>query len=162
MTLPFRYYTRVRYQDCDAQNVVFNARYGDYVDLAVTEFLRASFPGRDPFDGSLEVQVVRQLIEWKAPARFNDVLEISVRASRIGTTSVTIGSGVPAIRRSNATVNDVVPKRATRTEISSTSLKRAGAFHSMSWRTTWISREPSNGSRSGNEARRNSVMARST
>jgi acyl-CoA thioester hydrolase len=91
MTSPFRYYTRVRYQDCDAQHVVFNARYGDYVDLAVTEFLRAAFPGRDPFDGSLEIQVVRQLIEWAAPARFNDVLEISVRALRLGTTSVTIG-----------------------------------------------------------------------
>ena len=88
---PFRYYTRVRYQDCDAQHVVFNARYGDYVDLAVTEFLRATFPERDPFDGSLEIQVVRQLIEWKAPARFNDVLEIRVRAHRIGTTSITIG-----------------------------------------------------------------------
>ena len=69
MTAPFRYYTRVRYQDCDAQHVVFNARYGDYVDLAITEFLRASFPERDPFDGSLEIQVVRQLIEWKAPGR---------------------------------------------------------------------------------------------
>ena len=91
MTTPFRYYTRVRYQDCDAQHVVFNARYGDYVDLAVTEFLRATFPGRDPFDGSLEIQVVRQLIEWTAPARFNDVLEISVGAKRLGTTSVTIG-----------------------------------------------------------------------
>lgn len=90
MTQPFRYYTRVRYQDCDAQHVVFNARYGDYVDLAVTEFLRATFPGRDPFDSSLEIQVVRQLIEWTAPARFNDVLEISVRATRLGTTSVTI------------------------------------------------------------------------
>ncbi len=90
MTKPFRNYTRVRYQDCDAQHVVFNARYGDYVDLAVTEFLRASFPGRDPFDGSLELQVVRQLIEWTAPARFNDVLEIAVRVVRLGTTSVTI------------------------------------------------------------------------
>ena len=88
---PFRYYTRVRYQDCDAQNVVFNARYGDYVDLAVTEFLRAAFPGRDPFDGSLEIQVVRQLIEWTAPARFNNVLEIAVRTTRLGTTSITIG-----------------------------------------------------------------------
>jgi acyl-CoA thioester hydrolase len=90
MTAPFRYYTRVRYQDCDAQNVVFNARYGDYVDLAITEFLRASLPGRDPFDGSLEVQVVRQLIEWTAPARFNDVLEIAVKVARFGTTSFTV------------------------------------------------------------------------
>jgi acyl-CoA thioester hydrolase len=90
MMAPFRYYTRVRYQDCDAQAVVFNARYGDYVDLSITEFLRASFPGRDPFDGSLEIQVVRQLIEWKSPARFNDVLEITVRVARFGTTSFTV------------------------------------------------------------------------
>lgn len=34
MTPPFRYYLRVRYGECDAQKVVFNARYGDYVDLA--------------------------------------------------------------------------------------------------------------------------------
>jgi acyl-CoA thioester hydrolase len=90
MTAPFRYYVRVRYQECDAQHVVFNARYGDYVDLAVTEYLRACFPHRDLFDGSLEFQVVRQLIEWTGPARFNDVLEISVRPARFGTTSFTI------------------------------------------------------------------------
>ena len=37
----FRYYLRVRYSECDAQKVVFNSRYGDYIDLATTEFLRA-------------------------------------------------------------------------------------------------------------------------
>ena len=41
MADPFRYYLRVRYGECDAQKVVFNARYADYVDLATTEFLRA-------------------------------------------------------------------------------------------------------------------------
>lgn len=102
MTEPFRYYTRVRYQDCDAQHVVFNARYGDYVDLAVTEFLRASFPSRDPFDGSLEIQVVRQLIEWTAPARFNDVLEITARVTKLGTTSITIAFDLRIAGRGDA------------------------------------------------------------
>ncbi len=86
----FRYYVRVRYQECDAQLVVFNARYGDYIDLAVTEFLRAVFAPRDPLDGSFEMQVVRQLIEWKGPARYNDVLEIATRIGRFGTTSFTV------------------------------------------------------------------------
>jgi acyl-CoA thioester hydrolase len=104
MTAPFRYYTRVRYQDCDAQHVVFNARYGDYVDLAITEFLRASFPERDPFDGSLEIQVVRQLIEWKAAARFNDVLEIGVRVVRLGTTSLTVAFDLRIAGTSDAIV----------------------------------------------------------
>ena len=38
MNQPFRYYMQVRYGECDAQKVVFNARYGDYTDLAATEF----------------------------------------------------------------------------------------------------------------------------
>ena len=91
MTHPFRYYVRVRYQDCDAQHVVFNARYGDYIDLACTEFLRAALPlPTDFIDGTFESQTVRQVIEWKAPARFDDVLEVSVWPSRIGTTSFTL------------------------------------------------------------------------
>jgi acyl-CoA thioester hydrolase len=91
MTRPFRYYVRVRYQECDAQHVVFNARYGDYIDLACSEFLRAALPRpRDVFDGTFESQTVRQVVEWKAPARFDDVLEISVWANRIGTTSFSL------------------------------------------------------------------------
>ena len=45
MREPFRFRFRVRYNECDAQQVVFNARYADYVDLAMTEFMRAL--GRD-------------------------------------------------------------------------------------------------------------------
>ena len=93
MTTPFRYYLRVRYQECDAQNVVFNARYADYVDLACFEFMRAALPRpTDVYDGSFECQTVRQVIEWKAPARLDNVLEISMRASRIGTTSLTLSA----------------------------------------------------------------------
>lgn len=90
MTEPFTYYLRVRYQDCDSQHVVFNARYGDYVDLAITELLKASMPDRDPFDGSFEIQLVRQLIEWTAPFRFDDVVEVRAGVARFGTTSVAI------------------------------------------------------------------------
>ena len=91
MSRRFRYYLRVRYQECDAQHVVFNARYGDYIDLACFEFLRAALPRpTDMFDGTFEIQTVRQAIEWKAPARFDDVLEISVWTSRLGTTSFTL------------------------------------------------------------------------
>ena len=84
---PFRQYVRVRYQDCDSQHVVFNARYGDYLDLAITEFLAASMPGRDPFNGNFEIQLKKQTIEWFAPARFQDVLEISTYATKFGRTS---------------------------------------------------------------------------
>ena len=91
MTEPFRYYLRVRYGECDAQKVVFNARYAEYVDLAVTEFARAAGFGAELISGEIDYQLVRQTLEWKAPARFDDVLEIAVRALRLGTTSFTLG-----------------------------------------------------------------------
>src|SRR5262245_12538189 len=103
MALPFRYYLRVRYQDCDAQRVVFNSRYSEYADLASLEFLRAALPRpTDGFDGTFEIQVVRQVLEWRSPARFDDVLEVSAWVSRIGTTSFTLSTemrraGEPAV-----------------------------------------------------------------
>jgi acyl-CoA thioester hydrolase len=88
---PFRYLLRVRYGECDTQGVVYNPRYGEYVELAGSEFLRAVLAPRNAFDGSLEFQVVKLLIEWRGPARFDDILDISVRCTAIGTTSYTLG-----------------------------------------------------------------------
>jgi len=87
--LPFRHYIRVRYQECDTQLVVFNARYGDYIDLAVTQFLIATMPHRDRniYDGQFEIQLKKQVTEWFAPARFNDVIEIRTWVSRFGRSS---------------------------------------------------------------------------
>lgn len=86
MTDCFRYYLRVRYSECDAQKVVFNARYAEYVDIGTVEFLRASCPDY----GFFEYHLVKQTIEWFAPARFDQVLELSVSVQHIGTTSFTI------------------------------------------------------------------------
>jgi acyl-CoA thioester hydrolase len=86
----FRYYLRVRYAECDAQKVVFNSRYSDYVDISTLEFLRALGLGEALINGSFDFQLVKQTVEWKAPAHFDDVLEVSVYASRLGHTSFTL------------------------------------------------------------------------
>ncbi|WP_273454385.1 acyl-CoA thioesterase [Nevskia ramosa] len=83
----FCYCLRVRYAECDAQKVVFNARYGDYVDLATTEYLRALGFGEELIDGRLDYQLVKQTTEWKAPARFDEVLCASVSTQQLGNTS---------------------------------------------------------------------------
>lgn len=88
---PFRYRFRVRYNECDAQQVVFNARYADYVDLAMTEFMRvAGCSYTDLLARGLDNQVVKLTLEWQAPARFDDVIEVRVWAVHIGTTSFTL------------------------------------------------------------------------
>ena len=87
---PFRYYLRVRYIECDAQKVVFNSRYSEYVDIAINEYLRAAGVLKDFVTGDLDFQLVKQTIEWKAPARFDQVLELSVAATHLGNTSYTM------------------------------------------------------------------------
>ncbi len=89
---PFRYYLRVRYIECDAQKVVFNSRYGEYVDVSINEFLRAIGVLPEFLEGRLDFQLVKQTMEWKAPARFDQVLELSIAPIRLGTTSFTIGT----------------------------------------------------------------------
>jgi acyl-CoA thioester hydrolase len=89
---PFCYYLRVRYGECDAQKVVFNARYADYVDIAGLEFFRALGLRDVMVTGPLDYQVVKQTLEWKAPARFDQVVEVAVRATRLGNTSFTLAS----------------------------------------------------------------------
>jgi len=87
---PFKYYLRVRYAECDAQKVVFNSRYAEYVDVGVSEYLRAAGVFGSFITGALDFQLVKQTIEWKAPARFDQVLELSTTATRLGTTSFTL------------------------------------------------------------------------
>lgn len=90
MPLDFRYRLRVRYAECDAQKVVFNARYGDYIDLAATEFMRALGYGEELLDGRLDYQLVKQTVEWRAPAHFDDVLSIAVSSPQQGNTSFSL------------------------------------------------------------------------
>ncbi|MBW0148438.1 acyl-CoA thioesterase [Marinobacter arenosus] len=91
LDLPFRFRFRVRYGECDAQSVVFNARYGDFVDIAVNEYIRTLFGDYQRLlDQDLDIQVVSLTVNWKAPAKFDDVLEARIRAGRIGNTSFTL------------------------------------------------------------------------
>jgi acyl-CoA thioester hydrolase len=80
---PFRYLLRVRYGECDAQGIVYNARWADYVDIAASEFTRALFGSITAMD----LKLVKLAIEWRASARFDDVLELRVSTLRVGTTS---------------------------------------------------------------------------
>jgi acyl-CoA thioester hydrolase len=84
---PFRYaaYQRVGFSDTDAQGVVYYGRYMPYFDLARTEFHRHL--GRVHLDAA-DFAIRASHVEYHAPARFDDLLEIYVRVERIGTTSI--------------------------------------------------------------------------
>jgi acyl-CoA thioester hydrolase len=79
--------TRVGFSDTDAQGVVYYGRYNPYFDLARVEYLRAL--GLLHRDGGADFVMRANDVEYFAPARFDDELEIHTRVSRIGRTSVT-------------------------------------------------------------------------
>ena len=82
---PYRYaaYARVGFSDTDAQGVVYYGRYMPYFDLARTEYHRHL-----ELRGA-ELAMRALTVEYEAPARFDDLLEIFVRVERIGRTSIT-------------------------------------------------------------------------
>ena len=87
---PFTHRLRVRYNECDPQNVVFNANYFTYFDITITELWRAAFGSYDAMvEGGADIMVVGASARYLAPARFDDELEIGARIARFGTTSMT-------------------------------------------------------------------------
>jgi acyl-CoA thioester hydrolase len=85
---PFKYaaIARVWFSDTDAQGIVYYGRYLPYFDHARTEYHRHL--GRGSLEGR-DFVMRASTVEYHAPARFDDLLEIFVRASRIGRTSMT-------------------------------------------------------------------------
>ena len=87
---PFRHRLRVRYNECDPQNVVFNANYFTYFDITITELWREAFGSYDAMlDSGVDLMVVAASARYLAPARFDDELEICARVARLGGTSIT-------------------------------------------------------------------------
>jgi len=87
---PFKYSAleRVGFSDTDAQGVVYYGRYLPYFDLARVEYHRhLGMMRRGPSEQEFVMRA--SAIEYLAPARFDDLLEIFIRISRIGRTSVT-------------------------------------------------------------------------
>ncbi|MEK6638488.1 MAG: thioesterase family protein [Pseudomonadota bacterium] len=81
---------RVRYAEIDAQAVVFNSRYLEFADVAITEYWRAvGFRSAGAAWAALEFHVARALVEFKAPIRYDEEIDLYARTTRIGRSSLT-------------------------------------------------------------------------
>ncbi|HEX8553376.1 MAG TPA: thioesterase family protein [Sphingomonas sp.] len=82
---------RVRYSEIDGQNVVFNSRYLEYADAAVSEYWE--WTGAVEALGDVwtktEFHVRATQIDYLKPFVFGDTVEASVRLDKIGRTSLT-------------------------------------------------------------------------
>ena len=87
---------RVRWAEVDPQGIVFNGNYLTYADVGITEYFRAigvAFPGELAADGA-EFFAVKTLLNYLAPAHFDDLLDVGIRVSRLGRSSMTFSLGI--------------------------------------------------------------------
>ena len=81
----------MRWGECDAQGIVFNAQYMNYIEVAQAEYFRNlgmrhySEEIRRRFD----LATVKATLEYMAPTRVDDLLDIYTRVSRLGNSSIT-------------------------------------------------------------------------
>ncbi|HEY2600163.1 MAG TPA: thioesterase family protein [Thermoleophilaceae bacterium] len=80
---------RVRYSECDQQGVVFNAHYFAYFDDVLTEVWRDVLEPYGAMVGSgVDVVVAEASARFKAPARFDEEIDLVWRVSRLGNTAM--------------------------------------------------------------------------
>jgi YbgC/YbaW family acyl-CoA thioester hydrolase len=88
----FRFFDRlrVRWAEVDMQKIVFNGHYLMYLDTAVAGYWRAmALPYHETmaqFDGDMFVR--KASVEYLASARYDDMLDIGMKVSRIGNSSM--------------------------------------------------------------------------
>lgn len=88
----FRFFhrLRVRWAEVDMQKIVFNAHYLMYFDTAITDYWRAlALPYEATFvalQGDLYVK--KATLEFHASARLDDQLDVALKCSRIGSSSM--------------------------------------------------------------------------
>jgi YbgC/YbaW family acyl-CoA thioester hydrolase len=86
---------RVRWAEIDAQKIVFNGHYLMYFDTAVAGYWRAlALPYAETMEGLGGDLFVRKAeLEYMAPARYDDVLDIGMRCARVGKSSIVFAGG---------------------------------------------------------------------
>ena len=90
--MAFSWPVRVYWEDTDAGGVVYYANYLKFLERARSEWLRGLGFEQDRLrDREGVVFVVRRVeIDYLAPARFNDALEVSVEPGATGRASLTV------------------------------------------------------------------------
>ena len=91
-TAPYRHALRVYWEDTDAGGVVFYANYLKFFERARTEWLRHLGVGQQALreaTGAMFV-VTDTKLRYRAPARLDDLLQVTVELRHRGSASLTI------------------------------------------------------------------------
>src|SRR5262245_50045363 len=84
---PFSHRIRVRYAEVDGQAVVFNAHWLTYFDETCTRFMGTLGFGDEFWVNEFDVMLLKAVLDWSGPARFDEWIDIAVVPTRLGTKS---------------------------------------------------------------------------
>ena len=90
MPSAFNWQVRIYYEDTDAGGIVFYANYLKFFERARTEWLRATGVNQQALaeqDGAIFV-VKHASIDYQAPARLDDVLDLTLSIEKLGRASI--------------------------------------------------------------------------
>jgi acyl-CoA thioester hydrolase len=80
----------VRYHECDAQGIVFNANHFAYFDVTLTELWREAFGSYDAMvESGSDVVVVDAHATFHASPKFDELLDIEMSIAKLGSSSMT-------------------------------------------------------------------------
>lgn len=87
---------RVYYEDTDLAGVVYYANYLKFFERGRTEWLRAAGieQGRLRAETGLVFLVTRIVVDYRRPARFDDLLRVTTRIESVGAASVAMAQAV--------------------------------------------------------------------
>lgn len=87
---------RVRWAEVDPQNIVFNGHYLMYLDTASAGYWRAlAMPYAETLaDLGGDLFVRRATVDYEAPARYDERIEVGLRCASIGRSSLRFAAGV--------------------------------------------------------------------
>ncbi len=86
---PHRERIKVRYQEVDLQNVVFNAHYMGWCDIATAAWFDAAL-GWTGVDDDLDWMLVRAQLDWQDSATYGDTVDLDCGIARWGNTSLDV------------------------------------------------------------------------
>jgi len=80
---------KVRYSEIDCQRIVYNSHYLTYFDISISELLDDLFD-QDAYikETNNEFHTVAVQMDFKAPARLNDQLEVYSSIKKVGNSSL--------------------------------------------------------------------------
>jgi acyl-CoA thioester hydrolase len=87
----FEHRLRVRYHETDQQGIVYHARYLEYLDVAMTEYLRhIGWDYKRLLADGCDPSLIRTTLNFMRPASFEDEILVALWPLQVGNSSFTL------------------------------------------------------------------------